>query len=44
LKEYGLGEDIELVIEEIPVEYETVQQKVPQLWEAHTPDVGIVYL
>ena len=40
LKKIGLGDDADLVVEQIPVEYETVKNVVPQLWKKHNPVVG----
>lgn len=41
LQEIGLGDGIQLVIDEIPVEYETVRKKVPELWDTHKPEVRL---
>ena len=44
LQEKGLGEDVELVVYEIPVEYATVKKMVPNFWNNHKPDVGAVFV
>lgn len=41
LKKVGLGSDANLVVEEIPVEYNVVQKVVPQLWEKHCPKLVV---
>lgn len=35
----GLGDDVELVIQEIPVIYNKVQKIIPELWEKYKPVV-----
>ncbi|XP_033107560.1 pyroglutamyl-peptidase 1-like isoform X2 [Anneissia japonica] len=37
----SLQPDINLVVEEIPVEYKIVKEKVPALWECHEPDLMV---
>lgn len=37
----GLGEDIDLEIFEIPVEYNTVDNEVPKIWKTHKPKVSL---
>ncbi|XP_012883780.1 PREDICTED: pyroglutamyl-peptidase 1 [Dipodomys ordii] len=46
LEKLGLGDHVDLHVYEIPVEYQTVQQLIPALWEKHSPQVGraCVYL
>ncbi|KAL4228046.1 Pyroglutamyl-peptidase 1 [Mactra antiquata] len=41
LKKIGLGDDIDLFIYEIPVEYSTVKKQVPELWNNHKPDLVV---
>ena len=41
LSRIGLGDSIDLIIYELPVEYETVKKIVPEFWEKHRPDVCI---
>ncbi|ESO89584.1 hypothetical protein LOTGIDRAFT_204313 [Lottia gigantea] len=41
LKQLGLGENIKLVIQELPVEYESAQKLIPQLWQTNNPDLVI---
>ena len=40
LAKKGLGNDIDLVTYEIPVEYDTVRKVLPTYWEKHAPDVS----
>ncbi len=39
LAKEGLSDDIHLVVEEIPVEYDTVKKVIPELWKQHKPKV-----
>ncbi|KAG8454653.1 hypothetical protein GDO86_001030 [Hymenochirus boettgeri] len=39
LEKLGLGEEIDLHIYEIPVEYQTVQKLIPGLWDKHSPQL-----
>lgn len=41
LKRLGLGDDINLVVEHLPVEYEMVKLKVPSLWKRHKPNLVV---
>lgn len=41
LNEIGIAEDIDLVIKEIPVEYCSVQDLLPKLWETYNPHLVI---
>ena len=43
LSRIGFGDSIDLIIYEIPVEYDTVKKKVPEFWEKHSPDVSKEY-
>lgn len=36
----GLGEDVDLHVYEIPVEYQAVQRLIPALWKKHSPQVS----
>ena len=35
----GLGDDINLIVQEIPVVYDTVGKVIPQLWNEYRPKV-----
>ncbi|XP_047230508.1 pyroglutamyl-peptidase 1-like isoform X2 [Girardinichthys multiradiatus] len=37
MKKLGLGENVDLHIEEVPVEYQKVQSLVPSLWKQYHP-------
>ncbi|XP_039190621.1 pyroglutamyl-peptidase 1 isoform X1 [Crotalus tigris] len=37
LEKMGLGEDVDLHVYEIPVEYQAVQRLIPALWKKHSP-------
>lgn len=39
LEQLGLGESVNLVVREIPVEYQAIQRLMPSLWEEHQPQV-----
>ncbi|XP_045216934.2 pyroglutamyl-peptidase 1-like [Mercenaria mercenaria] len=41
LKEQGLGEEVDVFIYELPVEYNTVKRQVPQIWDSHKPDLVV---
>ena len=43
LAKKGLGDGIDLVTYEIPVEYETVKDVVPKYWKEHAPDVSFIF-
>ena len=38
LAELGISDDMEIVIEEIPVDYCRVKEMVPKLWDKEQPD------
>ena len=40
LAKKGLGDGTDLIIYEIPVEYDTVKKVVPTFWDKHKPDVS----
>lgn len=40
LEKLGLGDDVDLHVYEIPVEYQTVQRLIPALWKKHNPQVS----
>ena len=42
LEKMGVANDIDLVVKEIPVEYETVRSTVPQLRNQHKPHVSYI--
>jgi pyroglutamyl-peptidase len=42
LKEEGLGEDVNIHIYNLPVEYSTVKRQVPQIWDNHKPEVIMI--
>ncbi|KAM7024656.1 pyroglutamyl-peptidase 1 isoform 2-T2 [Acridotheres tristis] len=37
LEKLGLGDDVDLHVYEVPVEYQTVQRLIPALWKKHSP-------
>ncbi|KAM4709064.1 pyroglutamyl-peptidase 1 [Discoglossus pictus] len=37
LERLGLGEEVDLHVYEVPVEYQTVQRLIPGLWKKHKP-------
>ncbi|XP_063146759.1 pyroglutamyl-peptidase 1 isoform X2 [Candoia aspera] len=37
----GLGEDVDLHVYEIPVEYQAVQRLIPALWKKHSPQLVV---
>lgn len=39
LDKMGLGDDFNLVVMEMPVEYDAVKNIVPDLWKKHQPKV-----
>lgn len=39
LEKLGLGESVDLLVREIPVEYQAIQRLMPTLWEEHQPQV-----
>ncbi|XP_028328958.1 pyroglutamyl-peptidase 1-like [Gouania willdenowi] len=41
LKRLGLGDDVDLHVCEVPVEYQAVQSLLPSLWEEHQPELVI---
>lgn len=41
LEKLGLGEDIHLVVKEIPVEYKAVSEILPSLWEQYKPELVV---
>ncbi|XP_036410420.1 pyroglutamyl-peptidase 1-like isoform X2 [Megalops cyprinoides] len=41
LKKLGLGQDVDLHVHEVPVEYQTVQSLVPSLWERYHPQLVV---
>ncbi|CAL1579192.1 unnamed protein product [Knipowitschia caucasica] len=41
LERLGLGDHIELVVCEVPVEYQAVQTLLPALWEEHQPQLVV---
>ena len=43
LAKTGLGDGVDLIIYEIPVEYDTVKKVVPEFWEKHSPDVRVTF-
>lgn len=40
LQEIGLGDDVELVVREIPVDYNVVRKEIPTLWHDLKPKVA----
>lgn len=40
LEKLGLGDSVDLHVYEIPVEYQTVQRLIPELWAKHSPQVS----
>lgn len=40
LAKLGIADDVDLVVQEVPVEYEAVKKMVPALWEKHKPSVS----
>ncbi|XP_061457352.1 pyroglutamyl-peptidase 1 isoform X2 [Rhineura floridana] len=41
LEKLGLGEDVDLHVYEIPVEYQAVQRLIPALWKKHNPQLVV---
>ncbi|KAL7992878.1 hypothetical protein Chor_017134, partial [Crotalus horridus] len=41
LEKMGLGEDVDLHVYEIPVEYQAVQRLIPALWKKHSPQLVV---
>ncbi|XP_076978254.1 pyroglutamyl-peptidase 1 isoform X2 [Tamandua tetradactyla] len=41
LEKLGLGDSVDLYVYEMPVEYQTVQQLIPALWEKHRPQLVV---
>lgn len=41
LKEQGLGDHVDVIIYELPVEYGTVKRQVPEIWNSHKPDLVV---
>uniref|UniRef100_A0A8C4X0U6 Pyroglutamyl-peptidase I like n=1 Tax=Eptatretus burgeri TaxID=7764 RepID=A0A8C4X0U6_EPTBU len=41
LNKLGLGEDIQLLVYEIPVEYQKVKELVPTIWKEHQPRIVV---
>ncbi|XP_053558929.1 pyroglutamyl-peptidase 1 [Bombina bombina] len=39
LEKLGLGEEVDLHVYEVPVEYQTVQRLIPGLWKMHKPQL-----
>ena len=39
LEKIGISDDIELIVKHVPVEYDTVKEMVPKLWEEYKPKV-----
>ena len=39
LESIGVGNDVQLITKEIPVEYETVSTIIPKLWQQYQPKV-----
>ncbi|XP_053228688.1 pyroglutamyl-peptidase 1 isoform X2 [Podarcis raffonei] len=39
LEKLGLGDDVDLHVCEIPVEYQAVERLIPALWKKHSPQV-----
>lgn len=42
MEKMGLGNDVDLITKEIPVEYDTVQACIPELWRDYKPDVSMI--
>ena len=42
MEKLGLGNDVDLIIKEIPVEYKAVKAEIPDLWRQYKPDVSII--
>lgn len=42
LQNYKIGDTV-IIVEEIPVVYKSVEEKVPQLWEKYNPKVTEIY-
>ncbi|NXI49567.1 PGPI peptidase, partial [Chloroceryle aenea] len=41
LEKLGLGDDVDLHVYEVPVEYQTVQRLIPTLWKKHRPQLVV---
>ncbi|KAM5194849.1 pyroglutamyl-peptidase 1 [Mantella aurantiaca] len=41
LKKIGLGDGVDLHVHEVPVEYETVQRLIPELWVKYKPELFV---
>uniref|UniRef100_S4R510 Pyroglutamyl-peptidase I n=1 Tax=Petromyzon marinus TaxID=7757 RepID=S4R510_PETMA len=41
LEKLGMGEDVDLKVFEIPVEYQKVQELVPSIWKLHNPQLMV---
>ncbi|KAL2097083.1 hypothetical protein ACEWY4_006290 [Coilia grayii] len=41
LEKLGLGEDIHLLVKEIPVEYKAVSELLPSLWKQYKPELVV---
>lgn len=41
LEKLGLGDSVDLHVYEIPVEYQTVQRLIPELWAKHSPQLVV---
>ena len=44
LEKIGLGDNVNLITVEVPVEYDTVTTSVPSLWQQYKPKVPIFIL
>ncbi|XP_053321699.1 pyroglutamyl-peptidase 1 [Spea bombifrons] len=41
LEKLGLGDEVDLIVHEIPVEYQTVQRLIPELWKKYHPVLSV---
>ena len=41
LKKLGVAHNVQLITEEIPVEYQTVKHLIPRMWKHHNPDLVV---
>lgn len=41
LKKLGVAHNVQLITEEIPVEYQTVKHLIPHMWKQHNPDLVV---
>ncbi|KAM8960504.1 pyroglutamyl-peptidase 1 [Pelodytes ibericus] len=39
LEKLGLGDEVDLKVYEVPVEYQTVQRLIPEIWKKHRPQL-----